>query len=292
MGEGFRCQQASSADGEQLAGTAPTERDWLLVEYSGAWGAQAVAESRLPDLVRERLAGLGGVRVQLIRRYAGAGGAGIRLFRASLGEDPRVRTLRVGSASDLLDVLVGDVDGAGPIDERGWSDHSDPLLLVCTNGRRDLCCAEFGRPVAAELSRRWPEATWETTHLGGHRFSATMVLLPSGVTLGRLSPQTAPTAVAEVLAGRMPAEVARGRAGLSARAQVAELHLREALALAELESVRILAEDQWSVTCLTPYGERTVHVVAEPGPDRRLSCGGGGPKPTIRFRTTPLPSVM
>ena len=46
-----------------------------------------------------------------------------------------------------------------------------PLLLVCTHGRRDACCAQFGRPTAMALARRYGTAVWETTHVGGDRFA-------------------------------------------------------------------------------------------------------------------------
>ena len=48
----------------------------------------------------------------------------------------------------------------------------EPMLLVCTHGVHDTCCAVRGRPVAAALARRWPEATWECSHVGGDRFAA------------------------------------------------------------------------------------------------------------------------
>ena len=38
--------------------------------------------------------------------------------------------------------------------------------------------------VAARLATRYPEETWECSHLGGDRFAGTMVLLPHGVSYG------------------------------------------------------------------------------------------------------------
>ena len=84
---------------------------------------------------------------------------------------------------------------------------AEPVLLVCTNGRRDVCCAVRGRPVALEAARRRPGAVWESSHTGGHRFAPTGVLLPHGVTLARLDAALC----AEVL------ESAAGRAGPRAR---------------------------------------------------------------------------
>ena len=173
----FRCSVASRDDGEPIAGTAPTDTDLLLVEHAGSWGRKAVAESRLPEAVRDHLGGLDGVRVQLIRRHGGESGAGVRVFHARATADGfAVRTVVLPDAEALLGLDL----------ERDLAPYDGPLWLVCTNGRRDRCCAEVGRPIAAALAARWPEATWETTHLGGHRFSGTLLALPSGHTLGRL----------------------------------------------------------------------------------------------------------
>ena len=221
-----RCSGASILDAEPMIGTAPTDREWLFVEHPGSWGRQAVAESRLPEEVRAHLGAWPG-RVQLVRRHGRepAPGAGVRVFTASFGGAsggaPAVRRGVLDRVEDLL-----------TLDARDLTPYDGPLWLVCTNGRRDRCCAEIGRPVTAALAARWPEATWETTHLGGHRFSGTLLALPSGLTLGRLDAGTAVAACEEVAAGRVPELVTRGRAGLDGPAQVAELYLRSTYGLA------------------------------------------------------------
>jgi hypothetical protein len=256
---GFRCAAAEPADPEPMAGSAPTETEWLLVEQPGPWGRQAVAESRLPETVREHLAGLDGVRVQLVRRHGGASGPGVRIFSAVLGERPVVRTAVLEEPSDLLAAIA-------------WQEYDGPLWLVCTNGRRDLCCAELGRPVTAALAARWPEATWETTHLGGHRFSGTLLALPAGVVLGRLDPASAVEACAALETGRLPAALTRGRAGLPGLAQVAELHLRAELGLDRLDDVRVVAVDGSQVRLDARGTAYLVEVEQSLGAPRRHSC--------------------
>jgi hypothetical protein len=157
--------------------------------------------------------------------------------------------------------------------------YDAPLWLVCTNGRRDLCCAETGRPVAAALAARWPDATWETTHLGGHRFAGTLLALPSGYALGRLDPGTAVTACKELEAGRLPLDVVRGRAGLPGAAQVAELHLRRELGLEDLDDMAHVLDatvddvDGHTVTLDAAGTTYVVRVRAADGEPRRQSCG-------------------
>jgi hypothetical protein len=264
-----------------MGGTAPTERDWLLVEYAGAWGRQAVAESRLPETVRRFLGGLSGPRVQLIRRYGGASGPGIRLFRARLGEDPAVYSCQLDEVLELPEMDLA-WESARSSAAR-WVAHREPVFLVCTNGGRDRCCAELGRPIAARLAERWPAETWETTHLGGHRFAGTLLALPSAITLGRLDPDAAVSACADILAGRYPYSVSRGRAGFPAAAQVAELHLRRLSGLEHAE-LDLLGIDGEEIRFRTVDGIRTVRVRSEPGISRRQSCADGAAKSVAAFR--------
>jgi hypothetical protein len=253
MTDDFRCTVASRTGEEQLAGTAPTDTELLLVEHPGPWGRRAVEESRLPDAVRDHLLGLAAVRVQLIRRHRGGTGPGVRVFRAVAG--PAGFTVTTGVLASMDDLPGLDVTTLAP--------HDGPLWLVCTNGRRDRCCAEAGRPVAAALADRWPDATWETTHLGGHRFSGTLLALPGGHTLGRLDETTAVSACAGLEAGRVPLDLSRGRAGLPTADQVRELHLLGG-------------------------GSPDVEVVAVPGPPARLSCADLQTKPTVRWEVRPV----
>lgn len=285
-----RCSAASLEAQEPMVGTAPTETTWLLLEAAMPWGAQALAESRLPPAVRERLLRLTDVRIQLIRRHGAESSTGVRVFAATAsGDGFAVEGARLGAVTDLLDLPLESLATAGGL---GLPAYDGPLWLVCTNGRRDRCCAELGRPVTAALAARWPEATWETTHLGGHRFAATLVALPSGVTLGRLDVAGAVASCTGLAEGRLPLDLLRGRAGLPAIAQAAELHVRELLGLDALGAVRVDAVDGADVLVTAGLSDDddtgsqvrgfrvTVDEVAQP--PRALSCGDAKAKPTSR----------
>ncbi len=277
----FRCARSSDADGEILAGTAPTETEWLFVEYVGSWGSKAVAESRLPEEVREHLAGRG-ERVQLIRRHgrqSRPAGAPLRVFAASLGGVPRVSTALLDDPMDLIGLNTADL---APYDELLW--------LVCTNGSRDVCCAERGRPVVAALADRWPQETWETTHLGGHRFAATMLALPSGLTLGRLDAASAVKACEEVEAGFVPGLLSRGHAGRSAVVQFAETHLRAEFGYRTVRATGSAeSRRQAGVTVVTARADEddwVIEVEAAPGEPRRASCAD------LKLKAMPIHRVV
>ena len=92
------------------------------------------------------------------------------------------------------------VDGAGSdadgVVARFWrardghyeSDEPTRHVLLCTHGARDRCCGSLGTRLYSELSRQWdrPESLWRTSHLGGHRFAPTGLLLPEGTMWGYL----------------------------------------------------------------------------------------------------------
>lgn len=253
----FRCSVASVEDAEPIIGTAPTDTEILLVECPGPWGREAVTDNRLPDVVREHLGSLD-LKVFLLRRYVtgrddGSAGPGTRVFLASATADGYdVRGTVLDRPEELIDLDLASMPA-----------YDGPLWLVCTNGKRDRCCAELGRPIAGLLSQEWPEGTWETTHLGGHRFSGTLLALPSGLTLGRLDTATALAACEAVDRGEVPVEWVRGRAGRPGVEQVRELHV------------------------LAGGGERD-EIVAVPGPTRRQSCGDDKVKGTTRFEVRPV----
>ena len=273
--EEFRCAAASLRDAEPMAGTAPEDGAWLFVEEPGPWGRKAVAESRLPEDVRAFLDGLEGVRVQLVRRHGGVSGRGVRVFAAHLATTPRVWTTVLDDVRDLPALDVAGLRAGTP----DLTPYDAPLWLVCTNGRRDRCCAETGRPIAAALAARWPEETWETTHLGGHRFAGTLLALPSGVALGRLDAGSAVAACKELEAGRIRFDTVRGRAGLSAAAQVAELHLRAALELDGLDAVRVRSVDGDTVLLTAGDEDWAVEVGRTRTEPRRQSCADLKTKP-------------
>lgn len=276
----FRCSQSSREDREPLIGTAPTDTRFLFVEHAGPWGRAAVEESRLPDDVRAQLAGTNGVRVQLIRRHGGRSGPGVRVFAAAA--DPTAAEGRAHLESALLDrpeaLLDLDLAGFATSGTLGLPAYHDELWLVCTNGRRDLCCADLGRTTTAALAARWPDGTWETTHLGGHRFAATLLALPSLVTLGRLLPHEAVTFCTDVAQGRVPHDHSRGRAGWPPVGQVADHHVRSELGLEPAAAIRLVDVEGDDVTLSVAGEDWRVTVTTRSGEARRQSCADDTPK--------------
>jgi hypothetical protein len=63
------------------------------------------------------------------------------------------------------------------------------------------------------LAARYPEETWETTHVGGHRFAGNLVILPPGLYYGPVDSAGALDAVGAHARGEISGRGYRGRAG-------------------------------------------------------------------------------
>jgi hypothetical protein len=208
-----RCADLSLQD-EPLAGTAPEALGFVLVEHAGPWGAKALVEAGHGEL-EARCKELG-LRALLVRRTAHAPSRD-RVLAAWCGPDPFLVELPSGELWPALEPVAR---GALP---SGGTRLAERAVLVCTNGRRDACCARDGLPVARELAALLPEATWECSHLGGHRFAANVLVLPEGLCFGRVRPGDAGALVARLAAADIPLELLRGRTALPPIAQAAEI---------------------------------------------------------------------
>jgi hypothetical protein len=218
-------------------GTAPSmatapeaSRAWLLIEHQGPWPAEpteAEQPGRLGELVCAA-AGLG-IRVQLIRRPGRRVPLTARTVFAgwTVGSTPWLRRGLV--SPDTYDVAAPDTCGldlAAPdtcgLDLAALADGrqpafgeltDEPVFLVCVHGRRDVCCARFGVPLAQSLAGRYPAQVWETTHVGGHRYAGNLVMLPHGLYYGPVAATQATASIEAYLGGDVLADRYRGRAG-------------------------------------------------------------------------------
>jgi hypothetical protein len=196
-------------------------RAWLLIEYDGLWAEQAAA-TPLPGRLGELAVAADqlGIRVQLIRRSgrsdrneddAGAG----EVFAGWTGApEPWLARVTDAAGLDLAGLTAGErPDGAVPVER---------MYLVCVHGRRNRCCARFGGPLARALAPDHGADLWETTHLGGHKFAANMVLLPHGLYYGPCDLDTARAAISAYERGTVLASRFRGRAGQDTSTQESE----------------------------------------------------------------------
>lgn len=272
------CTNLAAALAEPLAGSAAVAGTWLCLEQRGPWGHDAARQSHLDPSVGDKLAARAeavGARLQLIRDVGPhPDKPGPR--RAYLAHTrPERCWLRQADLDDPAELLDLDLDEAARGGHGGWGrSATGPLLLVCTNGRRDRCCAMRGRALLAGIGEPPAGSIWETSHTGGHRFSPTGVLLPSGYTYGRLNPANARAALAAAAEGEVVLDGCRGRSAWSGAGQAAELAVREKLGEHQLDALRVGTSENGRVEVLHEDGRGWLVTVRREELDPRpTSCG-------------------
>ncbi|HET8600272.1 MAG TPA: sucrase ferredoxin [Segeticoccus sp.] len=308
------CSVQWDAAAASAFGTASTARFWMALDQPGPWGRDAARQShldpRVGDALATRCADEGG-RFILVRRPGGhadqhqAGGpadqhhaGGHRVFLGWAESDPWLLTGQVADPAALLDRVDWPALAAGDHERvvEGWPELSPapPVLLVCTNAKRDVCCAVRGRPVALAAAAERPGRVWECSHTGGHRYAPTGVLLPHGQTLARLDRARAVQVVDRAAEGELPQGAVgsaydRGRSALAPPGQAAESHVRALLGETSLTALsttlKPAGEDTWRAEVAHRDGRRwQVDIHRETGPEELPASCGKAAGPVVRWQ--------
>src|SRR3954467_4635612 len=279
-----RCSVQALVRGDSPGAPPPPARRWLLVEQPGPWGRDALLESRFDRRVASRLAARArelDMRIQLIRR-AGDRLSDSRQRWAVADTTPGRETVRGAPRETDAELLQLPWDGSV------GTPSQLPTYLVCTHGAHDVCCAVRGRPLARALpTAGTPADVWETSHLGGDRFAANVVVLPWGLYYGQV-PEDGGGLVEAHAAGQVSLPFLRGRAGLTPAVQAAQHHARRELGLLGVQDllprrVRGLPSpapgvERFDVVLTGPDGEVLVTVESRLSTDaHRLTCAAAQP---------------
>ncbi|CBV43222.1 sucrase ferredoxin [Halomonas elongata] len=115
------------------------------------------------------------------------------------------------------------------------------LVLCCTHGKKDKCCAKFGfatYKAMAEAVRHHdlPFDVWESTHLGGCRLAASALVLPQLRKYGRIGDDDILPLLESEARGRPYLPCYRGDSRLTPRRQCAQVAALEWLSAQGLEA--------------------------------------------------------
>ncbi len=281
------CSEVARDSGESLTATASRIDTWLLVEYRGRWDRDLLAGSVLSEPLKEHLratlAQLPHSRLLFIKRPERRGPRRRMLFVASSkpGKE-RLHALEFEDHDDLLALdlvaLARGKEPAVPVDH--------PLVVVCTHGKRDRCCARYGQPLYDALRRDFdPAWAWQSTHVGGDRFAANMVVLPEGLYFGWVEEDDLGGILGEHDRGRIRLKRYRGRSTYPFPVQAAERAVRAKTRSRGIDDVVFAgAERQGEGVRVRFRDERKgetheVDIRARlRGPERYLTCGSADPK--------------
>lgn len=276
------CVPLALAQSSPVYGTATEVQIWFLLEYNGPWTAKATSDNQLPEAVQGWLNMLEKQipqsRVQFIKHPTLPTPGGVTFYTAMAGQ------LFKAQVADYSELVHLDWDAL----TQPAFQTDEMLYLVCTNARRDWCCGRYGAAAFRTLdpfirqnpAPAQPEKVWMTTHLGGHRFAATLIVLPAGVSYGLVQPEEIPALVQAQRQGELMLERYRGRNAYPKPVQAAEYFLYEAVhtlqqAAFTLLEAQPLSENQWQVRFQERFSDvvYTVQVSSHFSPDKVLvSC--------------------
>jgi hypothetical protein len=294
-----RCAIEAETRGDSMLGTAPPQARVLIVHQPGPWGPRGLIESRCDPGVAHRIdvaAAKAGMRLQAVRRP----GKHERMPLAD-GHLVGIADTRPGAES-VTWWRVDDLAEMAAELEHGWPrlppveiDRA-PLYLVCAHGRHDACCALRGRPVAQALQAARPGRVWETTHVGGDRFAANVLVFPTGDLYGRLPPAIAADFADHIDAGEVVPTFLRGRIGLAPIAQAALIFAYQKLGIVDRDALTVnavhrLDAEHAQAEVTSPQGPLLVTIAIEKRPPAQLTCHGSAPATALSYRGVSIVDV-
>lgn len=205
------CRDLALSRGEPLVGSGASAKRYALLSWPrGSWRVPRTASKDMPSALSDAIltANAAGIHVALVEGDDIALACDGRIVRAAAPEE---------AARWLVDLAEGRND-AGARDER-------QTILCCTDAKQDPCCAKFGFATYKAVRERADPTRFrvlQSTHLGGCRFAATLLVLPARARYGRLSVQDVPGFLDCLDEGVPFLPAYRGNPDLDAPAQAAE----------------------------------------------------------------------
>lgn len=284
------CSDIAKEHGLPLIGSATTGDVWFLIEFSGRYESKAFESSTIPEEVKAYLNGIQpeGLkpRILLIQQTDSRSREGIHFFVGLTdAQNPRLYQYELQAYEDILQLDLAALAAGG-----GDPDHvrKEPLFLVCTNGRRDMCCARFGPEVYRELTGTFGDAVWQSSHIGGHNKAPNMLFFPFGVNYGRATPEDAVHIATDFSMGRLELNNLRGRVCYPLQVQAAEHFWRVETGVLDLPGMEVVSveevgTDEWRVAIRAldeseprwigvrrEESEQVIQISCEPGKDRPI----------------------
>ena len=175
------CAEISQSLNEPMIGTASQVDLWVFLEVREPWEARNLESNSLPEIASTWIRDTTSAAMErnlrprtMFIKHRRRPTDPLQLF---LLRDGVTRHVSLGTYDEL-----GDVDAF----DESLPTFEQSLYMVCTHGKRDLCCSRLGLQTWRKLDELSGGRAWQTTHLGGHRYAPNVVTLPSGRSYGRV----------------------------------------------------------------------------------------------------------
>lgn len=234
MATNFSCARNSHDLNESFLGTASPFRYALVIEYHDEFPESAIIGSSLSEDLKRHILRLyeihAAVRILLMKQSDKQKKK--RLFWADCqpGEN-KLWYYEFEDYKDLLALKLGETSSE-------WIEITEEQFFICTNGQHDPCCGKYGNDlyeVAADKKN-----VWQTTHLGGDRFAANVLALPSGVYYRRVHIQALEEMIKCHSHNKIYLPNFAGRTVYDRPVQVAEYFIREKTHLLDLDALKFV----------------------------------------------------
>jgi hypothetical protein len=239
----FFCSELTREAGLQLFGTAPRADVWFMLEHDAPWGKKAFEESSLSE----------DFKTQFLKTTSAIPHSKLQLIKQGHRAEPKYLYIADCLSSTLLKIPFKNYEELLEFDFpvilknenflKTYATH-ETLVAVCTNGKRDKCCAKFGLELFNNFQPYFKNSVWQTSHIGGHRFAPTFVHLPSGVCYGFASNDNVAKIAEDISNNLISLANVRGRSIYSKYDQAAEYFLMEKTGDFGLSSFELLKSEQ------------------------------------------------
>jgi hypothetical protein len=129
------------------------------------------------------------------------------------------------SLMELIETLIH--SKPEKIDSNKHSEEKKEAVLLCTQGSHDICCGSRGTRLAGLIEEQDSNIDlFKVSHLGGHRFSPTVMTMPDGRMWARLDLETLSSILEKRIKTEQVTKLCRGWTGAAkGPEQVAEIEI-------------------------------------------------------------------
>ena len=248
----------SDVEVEPLPGTAKPGSVYVLFEWPEAWPRDVMGDAALGEELTAKLA-------PMLEEHD----ATLLLIRHPTRE-----------GRNITDHHLYLVFADEAVTEVKHIDSPEELLELDLSGPGRNGAERRERPLLNELHARYPfgpgnDVVWETSHIKGHRFAPTMLLMPWAYSFGRMNIEATDAMLADASAGRYFVPGNRGRGTLGPAEQVAELAAAAEVSGARYGQFEVAAFDGGSVLVTDTAAGQAYEVQLEQRPVSGVvdSCG-------------------
>lgn len=200
------CSVISKTNGEDPIGSVATYDGWLMIEIPPPWPRKFWQAKPMLQPIADLVEQLGeqGIRVRFLAIAPDRTYSQPDLIRVIYYYRPSQLFARFEKQEfllpeteliDCIKALLKQPELLSQFESYRQQTNHIRELIVCTHGNYDIACSRFGYPIYKKLRQEYAPASngqlrvWQSSHIGGHQYAATLVDLPEGRYWGHLEPK-------------------------------------------------------------------------------------------------------